>query len=253
MPYVEIEGQKFYYSGHKRKDGLPLLFCHGSGGGHHHWLYQLKNLPPFINPLSVDLPGHGRSEGKAREDIGLYRDWLRRFVKALGLEQFLLGGHSMGGALALAYALQYPEEVRGLILVGTGARLRVRPSFLEELSRGSVPEAMLESLYDPDAPGELVKRGRREIENSDPSVYLADLKACDSFDIMECLHRIKAPTLIICGSEDRMTPVKYSRFLDQNIPRSRLEIIDKAGHMVMLEQPEAVNRAIAQFVEEDLL
>jgi len=112
---------------------------------------------------------------------------------------------------------------------------------------------MLESLYDPDAPGELVKRGRREIENSDPSVYLADLKACDSFDIMECLHRIKAPTLIICGSEDRMTPVKYSRFLDQNIPRSRLEIIDKAGHMVMLEQPEAVNRAIAQFVEEDLL
>ncbi len=253
MPYLEIDKKKAYYSGNKNRNGIPLLFCHGSGGGHHHWHYQFKALPPSVNPLAVDLPGHGRSEGAALDCISLYRDWIHRFSRALEIQNFILAGHSMGGAIALAYNLQYPEEVRGLILAGTGARLRVLPAFLEELRQHNVPETMLEYLYAPDAPEELLNLGRREMENTDPAVYLADLTACDNFDIKDNLHQIEVPGLIICGSEDRLTPVKYSQFLKEKLPQSRLEIIDGAGHMVMLEKPETVNRSIAQFIEEVLI
>ncbi len=252
MPYLEVDGKSIYYSGNKNREGTPLLFCHGSGGGHHHWLYQFKAMPPAVNPLAVDLPGHGRSEGKALDDIDAYRDFIRRFFNALGLGSFVLAGHSMGGAIALSYALKYPEDLRGLILLGTGARLRVLPAFLEELRQGRVPEAMAGYLYAPDAPEELIDLGRKEIENSEPSIYLADLTACDNFNLIDKISRITVPALIICGSEDSMTPVKYSRYLDEHIPQSRLEIIEGAGHMAMLEQAEAVNRAIAKFIKEEL-
>jgi len=252
MPYLELDGKRIYYSGNKNREGIPLLFCHGSGGGHHHWLYQFKAMPPPVNPLAVDLPGHGRSEGEALDDITAYRDFIYRFTSALDLGPFILAGHSMGGAVALSYALQYPEDLPGLILVGTGARLRVLPAFLEELKQGRIPEAMAGYLYAPDAPEELVALGHKEIANTAPSVYLADLTACDNFDVTDRLSQVKVPTLIICGSKDSMTPVKYSRYLDENIPQSRLEIIEGGGHMVMLEQAEAVNRAIAKFIEEDL-
>ncbi len=252
MPYVDIEGKKVYYHGSTSREGIPLLFCHGSGGGHHHWHYQHKEAPRAVNPLALDLPGHGRSEGKAPDSIALYRDWLERFIKALKLESFILAGHSLGGAIALAFALEYPAYIRGLILFGTGARLRVLPAFLEELKQDCVPEAMIDYLYAPGTSKKLVALGRREMKNNDPRVFLADLTACDNFDITEKLPLVKAPSLIICGSEDSLTPLKYSRFLEQNIPQSRLEIIEGAGHMVMLEKPEAVNRAIAKFIEEDL-
>ncbi len=253
MPYLEVDGKSCYYVGNTDRKGVPVLFCHGSGGGHHHWIYQLKNLPPTINPLAVDLPGHGRSEGAPADDIAFYRDWLYRFTNALRIGRFVPAGHSMGGAIALDYALEHPGETLGLILVGSGAKLRVLPSFLEELEQGSIPKALGEYLYAPNAPEELIKRGHREMENTDPLIYLNDLKSCDRFDIRDNLHRISKPTLIICGSEDSLTPVKYSRFLEENLPQSRLEIINGAGHMVMLEKPEAVNRAIINFFEEGLL
>lgn len=252
MPLLEMEGKKYYYAGDAGRKGIPLLFCHGSGGGHHHWHHQLKNLPPETNPLAVDLPGHGRSEGAPAGDIAANRNWLHRFVKNLGLEPFVAAGHSMGGAIALDYALNYPEQTRGLILVGSGARLRVKPAFLEELKQDRVPQELLDYLYGPDASEQLISLGRREMENTDPAIYRADLTSCDRFDVMEQLGRIAAPTLLICGSEDRLTPVKYSQFLKDKIPVSRLAVIRDAGHMVMLENPEEVNRAIARFIKEDL-
>ncbi len=252
MPYVEVDGKSCYYAGKADQKGIPVIFCHGSGGGHHHWIYQFKNLPKTIKPIAVDLPGHGRSEGTPADDVCVYRDWLHLFSNTIGVGPFIPAGHSMGGAIALAYALEHPEETRGLILVGSGARLRVKQLFLEELDNNKIPEDLIEYLYASSAPEELINRGRQEMENTDPMIYLSDLKACDSFDVSENLDRIDKPALIICGNEDSLTPVKYSLFLENELPRSRLEIIQNAGHMVMLEKPEAVTRAIIKFLEEEL-
>jgi pimeloyl-ACP methyl ester carboxylesterase len=227
-----------------------VVFCHGSGGRHHHWLYQLKGLKGKINPLAVDLPGHGRSEGEPADEIAVYRDWLHRFAGALGIGPFVAAGHSMGGAIALDYALNYPEDILGLILVGSGARLRVLPAFLEKLQEGVVPAALADFLYCPDAPQELLQKGREEVASTAASVYQADLSACDKFDVTDKLSHISRPVIMICGSEDRLTPVKYSHYLAEKLPSGKVTVIDGAGHMVMLEKPEAVNRAIEAFIAD---
>lgn len=248
MPYLELDGKRFYYAGDVNRDGVPVIFCHGSGGGHHHWVNQIKGLRGKINPLAVDLPGHGRSEGSPANNIAVYRDWLHDFIKVLGPGSFMLGGHSMGGAIALSYALQYPAGIIGLILIGSGGRMRVWPDFLETLRKGSVPTTLTDYLYGHKASEALINKGREEVESTDAAIYYADLCACDEFDVLEDLPRISQPALMICGSEDQMTPEKYSRYLEEKLPRGQVAVIEGAGHMVMLEKPDEVNQAITKFI-----
>jgi len=250
MPCLKVNSKPVYYAGDHSLPGVPIVFCHGSGGRHHHWLYQLKGLKGKANPIAVDLPGHGRSAGQPLHSVALYRDWLHQFSQAAGLDQFIPAGHSLGGAIAIDYALHYPEQVTGLILVGTGSRLRVLPAFLEALRAGTVPADFSDFLYGPAAPEQLLTKGREEVASCAPEIFYADLSACDNFDVSPQLPRITIPALIICGTEDRLTPVKYSRFLEEQLPWSRIEIIEGAGHMVMLEKPEAVNEAINRFITE---
>jgi pimeloyl-ACP methyl ester carboxylesterase len=250
LPFINIDDKKVYYAGDSQAEGIPVIFCHGSGGGHHHWLYQLKGLKGNINPLAVDLPGHGRSEGEPADDIAVYREWLHRFTDALGVGPFVAAGHSMGGAIALDYALHYPENTLGLILVGSGARLRVLPAFLETLQEGAVPAELADFLYCPDTPQELLQRGREEVASTAASIYHADLSACDKFDVTDKLPRISRQAMMICGSEDRLTPVKYSHYLAEKLPAGKVAVIEGAGHMVMIEKPEAVNQAIEAFIAD---
>jgi len=125
-------------------------------------------------------------------------------------------GHSLGGGIALLYGLKYPDNVKGLICVGSGARLRVHPVFLEGLEKAiaakenthALTESSL-SLVDPD----LRKIIARRMEENGPAVMLNDLRACDKFDIMDRLGDIDIPLLAVSGTEDVMTPPKYSQYL----------------------------------------
>ena len=80
-------------------------------------------------------------------------------------------------------------------------------------------------------------------------VIEGDLRACDGFDLMEQVQKITAPTLVICGTDDLMTPPKYAEYLHQKFKESQLALIPGAGHMVMLEKPDEVNQAIEVFLE----
>lgn len=250
MPHLEMDNHRYYYAGDFERKGIPIIFCHGSGGRHHHWLYQFKGLKETANPIAVDLPGHGRSDGDPADSIAFYRDWLHRFIIRSRLGPPVIAGHSMGGAIALDYALQYPDDYRGLILAGSGGKLRVLPAFLEELQEGTVPDALSGYLYGPAASEELLEKGRKEVKDTAASTYYADLSACDKFDVMDKVQQIAKPVLMVCGSEDQLTPVKYSRYLEEKLPDGKLEIIDGAGHMVMLEKPDQVNQAITKFIKQ---
>jgi len=250
VPRIEIKGQSYYYAGSPDPGKAALLFCHGAGGSHRHWLYQLEGLKEKAAPLAVDLPGHGNSSGEPASEIGSYREFLREFIAALGLEKPLLAGHSMGGAVALDYALHYGDSLRGLIIVASGARLRVAPPFLEACRSGNIPAAMIDYAYGPAAPAELLEQARQEMAAVPPQTFYADFTACNSFDLMERLSEIKPPVLLICGREDRMTPPKYSRYMLERLPRAELVEVECAGHMVMLEAPQKVNEAIASFLEQ---
>jgi len=225
-----------------------LLFLHGVGGTHRHWGKQIQAIRD-ATLVALDLPGHGRSKSKGRQSIEGYADSVAEFMAALDLEGPIVVGHSMGGAIALDLALRYGDRVGGLVLVGTGARLRVMPSLLEGL-RGeyeSTVGLLSRYAYGPLASEEVVRLGREEMLANGPEVLLGDLLACDRFDVMGRLGEVWLPTLVICGEEDQLTPLKYSQFLADHIPGARLVTIPEAGHMMMLEKPRETTEAITEF------
>jgi pimeloyl-ACP methyl ester carboxylesterase len=160
----------------------------------------------------------------------------------------------MGGAISLTMALEHPSKVAALILVGTGGRLRVHPTILEMTSD---PETFNEAIdlitsyaLSPQAPPRMVELARKRMSETRPAVIHGDFLACDQFDVMERLAEISVPALVICGTEDKLTPLKYSRYLEQSLSDARLVSIEDAGHMVMLEQPLEVARAVKAFMDE---
>ena len=157
----------------------------------------------------------------------------------------------MGGAITQLYALRYPDELRGIILIGTGARLRVHPDYLNRCENpGEDNSGWIEGQKDTfkKVDSDIYEVLVRRASEVGPQVELNDLRACDQFDIMDEVKDISLPTQVICGSEDIMTPVKYSDYLAQNIKEAREEVISGGSHYVQLEKYQAVNERIERFL-----
>lgn len=225
--------------------GVPVLLIHGAGGNHLVWPAALRRLPGAA-VYALDLPGHGRSSGAGRERVEEYACDVVSLMDGLGLAQAVLVGHSMGGAVAQMVALEYPERVAGLALVGTGARLRVAPAILEGIEENFVQVVSLLDAWGWGAGADprLVAAGRRMMLRAEPRVLLGDFRACDHFDVRERVGEIRAPTAVITGAEDVMTPPKYGQWLAERIPGAHFVLVPGAGHMVMLERPAEVAAAI---------
>jgi pimeloyl-ACP methyl ester carboxylesterase len=226
---------------------MKLIFIHGSGSCKEAWYYQSKHFP---DADAIDLPGH--PDGEPCTSIEGYVDWLRGYIQQKGYRDVVLAGHSLGGAIAQLYALKYPDDLKGLILIGTGARLRVHPMHLEELEKAkSDPSAFarmremgMENI-DPELKEVLKKRALQV----GAAVALNDMLCCDRFDIMDRVHQIKLPTLALCGTEDMMTPPKYIKYLADRIAGATEVIIPGATHSVPTEKPDEVNQAIDDFLQ----
>jgi pimeloyl-ACP methyl ester carboxylesterase len=226
---------------------MQLIFIHGSGGCKESWFYQTQY---FKGSVALDLPGH--PEGELIPTINGYVEWVHKTVQDAGYQKIVLVGHSLGGGIALLYALKYPEEVKGIVTVGSGARLRVHPMFLEALEKAikdpSPSEVTPNPAYDLIDPELRAVLNRRSSENG-PAATLNDLRACDQFDIMDRLPQINIPTLALCGDQDIMTPPKYSLYLAGHMPRAKALVIEGGTHMVFAEKPLEVNRAIDEFLK----
>ncbi len=231
---------------------LPLVCIHGAGGTHQHWSYQWPRLSHSTQVVVPDLPGHGRSPGPGCCTIAAYSAVLLAILDALNLEQVLLAGHSMGGAIVLWTALVAPTRVAGLVLIGTGARLPILPMLLEEFEHdpSTAIRLIVERAYGPQATPELRAMGAAAFHQIDPLVFRGDLQACQSYTLMQHIHNVQCPTLVLCGSADQVTPPKFSQYLHTHIRGSRLALVPDAGHMVLLEHPETVYQALAGLVRE---
>lgn len=225
---------------------MKLIFIHGSGGCKEVWYYQEEYFP---DADVIDLPGH--PEGELCTSVDDYTDWLKGYVQDCGYSDVVLAGHSLGSAIAQLYALKYPENLKGLVLVGGGARLRVHPTYLDTLEQSLSNPRIFEvfikmswELIDFELK-EILQR--RALENG-PAVFLNDMLCCDKFDIMDRVHDIRLPTLALCGSDDTMTPPKYTKYLADMIEGSREVIIDGGTHMVFAEKPGVVNQTIEDFL-----
>ena len=130
MPFIDLDDQKLFYAA-RALDGRPVsVLIHGAAGSHLDWPPQLR-LIKGMGSCALDLPGHGRSTRPARTSVSAYADDVLAMANMLGLTEILLMGHSMGGAIAMNIALRQPLTVVGLVLVATGARLRVKDALLD--------------------------------------------------------------------------------------------------------------------------
>lgn len=251
---MPISAELYYhlYEGGEEGAKPPVVLIHGAGGTHLYWPSELRRLPGQ-RVYALDLPGHGKSGGRGQQSIHGYAQTILEWMEATRLHSAVFVGHSMGSAIALTMALDFPQHVLGLGLLGAGARLRVNPTFLE----GSAsPTTFLQAVdtavkwsFGPQTDPRLVELATKRMAETRPSVLHGDFIACNEFDVSDRVSEILQPTLVICGSEDKMVPLRHSQYLATAMPKARLEIISSAGHMVMLEQPQGVAQALLNFLD----
>lgn len=250
MPHI---ANIFYFShGAENASRPPLIFIHGAGGTHLHWPPQVRRLTGQ-RIFALDLPGHGKSSGLGSQSIADYVRTVIEFLDAIHSNSAVFIGHSMGSAIALTLALEFPKRTLGLGLVGSGARLRVSPQILENTaSEAMFPLAIKlinEAEFGPSVNPRLKELAAERMAEIRPAVLHGDFLACNEFNVMHRLGEITVPTLILCGADDLLTPMKYSVYLRDHIPGARLVTFPGAGHMVMLEQPKEVADALAEFAD----
>lgn len=252
MPKIDLDGYSLHYFEHQTSGSFipPLLLIHGAGGQHLNWPPQLRRLEG-ATVFTPDLSGHGRSGGMGHQTVSGYTAEMLALLDALNVPQAIPVGHSMGGAVALQLALDAPERVAGLVLVATGARLRVTPQILDNVLTDfdQVADIVITFAFGPTAGDDLKRLGRQLLGEVAPEVMLGDYVACNEFDVMARLGEITAPALVIGGTADQMTPAKFSTYLAENIPDAELCLIENAGHMIASEFPDQVAKTIAGWLK----
>lgn len=243
-----------YYHQYLDDTGMnpPVVLLHGAGGTHLSWPPEVRRLKD-VQVYALDLPGHGRSsQSSGLQDISSHARAVVDWMHATNLPAAVFVGHSMGGAIALNLALDFSEHVAGLGLVATAANMPVNPSLLEDAFHPTTFQKAVANIvrwsFSSHASERLVELACQRMLETRPSVLHSDLRACDRFDVRERVKTIEKPTVIICGAEDRMTPLRNSQFLSLTIPGASIKVINGAGHMVMLEQPAEVAQSLVEFI-----
>ena len=250
IPYFEYSGKQIFYQIKDNNSQKTLIFIHGAGGNSNIWDNQFY-LNIDYNIFAIDLPSHNKANSFPVLSLDLYVDVVKKLVSYLKPERLILGGHSMGGAVIQEYFFKYPNDVSALILCATGGRLRVtqfifnsiKPNYQEYLNYLRVGAFYRKTSK------KIIDNAILETSQMDPEVTYNDFKICDAFNALDKTETIDVPCLIICGKSDEMTPVKYSQYFNNKIINSKLCIIKKAGHNVMLEKPTEFNQAIENFIK----
>jgi len=257
---LHIDGQSVYaYTGNQTlaTDKPALIFIHGAGMDHSVWILQSRYFAYHdYKVLAVDLPGHGRSEGKPLDSIGALADWLAQLIDISG--PAVLIGHSMGSLAALECAARYPDKVPAIALLGTAVPMSVGPALLQAAAEND--PAAIDMIVNwghsarahfggNRAPGLwLTGGGRRLLEQSAPGVLHTDLNACNRYeDGLASAATLRCPALFVLGAKDLMTPPKAARQLMTTIPQTQQVILPDCGHMMMSEKPDETLDALIEF------
>lgn len=227
---------------------MTLFFIHGAGCTAETFSAQTAAFP---NGAALELPGHdGGSDTPA--SIGEFADFIERRLAGRPARSVVLCGHSMGGAIALETALRDPAALRGVVLIGSGARLRVAPALFESLARDFPAAArdLAERFFFAAAEPGWIARAVAQMERVGAAQTIRDFRACDAFDAVERLSELRVPLLALTGDGDALVPAKYATFIADRVPEGAARIIGGAGHFAMVERPDETNALISAFVAQ---
>lgn len=225
--------------------GPAIVLVHSAGGN----ARSFDVLLPFLEGRAVivpSLPGRAGSEGPHPRTAAAAASWVRELLLALEVPRVVVAGHSVGGAVAIEFALATARgEARplleGLALVSSGARLRVLPAVFKALedavSRGENADLSAWLRPDPARAG------------TPPAAALEDWRMADAFDRLAGIGAIRARTLVLSGTADPLTPPKYAAFLREAIPGAQLLSLEGAGHDLPLERPADVAAALVRLAD----
>jgi pimeloyl-ACP methyl ester carboxylesterase len=250
---ITVDGQRISFLGND-EGFLPqrrtLVFIHGSGGTHGDWNEQIIALQKDFNIAALDLPGHGCSSGRGEHDVFAYARIVGKFLQRAGIAKPVLIGHSLGAAICLGLAIKSSELIAAIVPVGGGVRMPVNQFILDGLKNDPPTTiATIAKLSVTNANRErFAGHIAATISRTDAQTIHDDFTACNHLDLTGEIARIRIPTLVVCGAQDKMAPPAMSGRLRDNIPGAQLSLISEAGHFAMLENPLEFNAVITGFV-----
>ncbi len=229
---------------------MPLLFIHGAGGESDLFQAQLSELGPRFGALAIDLPGHGESGLPAGCGFDDYHAAAGALLDHLGIRSCVAAGHSMGGGVVFGLCGARPEAVAGAIFMAAGATMPVNPAILDLIRNdyfafcGSAPPMCFSE-------GDISPMSvvfRESLARCGADTAWNDFSYCAAFDYDTQARAMKIPALVISTGKDRMVSMKRIASLAEAIPGAKLVQIPGQGHMPFCDYPDAVNRAIAEFM-----
>ncbi len=238
----------------------PLVFIHGAQQDGFCWAALARRLARTDRRvLTPDLPGHGGNHAAPLTSVEKLADWLLAWLDAQGIGRAALIGHSLGSLIALEAAARQAQRIRRLALLGTAAPMRVAARLLEtavanpakamaSVNRGS--HSVRGWLAAPSPVG-LWSPGLnlRMMERQRPALLAIGLSACNDYaGALDAAGRVRCPTLIVTGSEDRMTPPAAAEALIERLADVRVARLPGVGHAFMTEAPEALAKALEEFL-----
>jgi len=259
---VKLDGQHVYAStgGREFDASLPtVVLIHGAGMDHTVWQFQARAFAHRdLNVLSLDLPGHGRSDGPAPSTVPVYADVVAAVLDEVGVEAARIIGISLGAYIAIDLAARFPSRVQSLALIGVAESMPVHPDLLAaaEANDHLAFELMTSWIHSRPAhtgghptPGLwMTGSSMRLLERTRPGVLYNGLAACNSYlDASTRAAAITVPVLVLMGERDLMTRPASAAPLAETFPNSRTVIVQDAGHVVMVERPDTVIDEVLDF------
>ena len=238
----------------KNKD--TIVFLHGSGLSHIVWslaeqFFSSKNF----NVLSIDLPGHGNSDGPCLDSIEKIADWLEKVFDKLQLKNLILVGHSQGCLEILEYSSRYKERIKKLVFVGGSNKMPVHPDLIELAQNGhsDAVKLMMKWGYEGSKkfiggnPVEKIIQSPRDISE----ILAVDLKACNNYSNgSEAAKAINLPSMLIYGELDKMVNLEAGKKFSNLIKNSTTHVINGCGHMIMIEKAFEMREKILEFLNK---
>ena len=257
MPVVEVNGRAVSTFGPQAGGsgaagasggGQTVLLVHGAFDTHGFWQHVQPSLDARHRVISVDLPGHGDSAGPALVGASAYLDFFTRLVEALDLPRFVFCGHSMGGSMAVDYALAHPGRLAGLLPLSSAPDWDISPADIAQWDEDSDGAFVTNEgyLFAADTSQSIRDDYGRQIRTTAPANCRSDLETCRTFDLRGRLSEVSTPTLVVSGDQEFW--LEGSQLLHAGISAAKLELVGGAGHAIAFEQPAQLAQVINAFL-----